>query len=124
MTARQQIAAIDKDLTAIYRQMRKLEKIDQMSADSWQAAWNKHPDLHKAEHQLYVQRGALQEIVAIADSKIVARRESTKKRQESKSAIKRTRVFQYVYDCKEAAGLLGFTELSKYYALGLDGLRA
>lgn len=64
-----QIKAIDRKVNAIHRQMRSLETIDLESSASWQAAWDKHPDLHAEEKQLYRQRGELQITLAEAEYK-------------------------------------------------------
>ena len=48
-----QIREIDRKVDAIHRKMRTLETIDLYSAASWQAAWDKHPDLHSQEAELY-----------------------------------------------------------------------
>ena len=61
-TAPRSIPKIDKDINAIHRQMRHLEKIDTSSAASWQDAWEKHPDLHEQKRALYRERGAAQQI--------------------------------------------------------------
>jgi hypothetical protein len=50
------IPQIDKDITAIRRQLQRLEKIDTMSAASWQNAWDKHPDLLAKENAFYRER--------------------------------------------------------------------
>ena len=55
------IAQIDKDIAANHRQMRRLEKIDLCSAASWQAAWDKHPDLRARDDALYLERGDAQQ---------------------------------------------------------------
>jgi len=56
-TSAMQIRAIDRKIDRIHAKLRKLETIDPMSAESWQAAWDKHPDLHAKEKALYRQRG-------------------------------------------------------------------
>jgi hypothetical protein len=59
-SVRHKIAAIDRQVSAIRRQLHKLESIDPTSAESWQNAWDKHPDLRKREAALYRERGKLQ----------------------------------------------------------------
>jgi len=54
------IAQIDKDINAVHRQLRRLEKIDTLSAASWQNAWDKHPDLHEKAAALYRERDKAQ----------------------------------------------------------------
>lgn len=123
MTTQQKIAKIDRKITTIQKQLRKREIVDLISAPSWQAAWDKHPDMKEAEAALYRRRGQLQIVVGAAQAKIGARQDFTRKRAESKSARKRTAVFEYLHNCKQAAKLLGFYELVQYYTLGLDELR-
>lgn len=55
-----QIAAIDRKINFVRKQLRTPEKIDMYSAASWQDAWDKHPDLHAREKELFSQRGAAQ----------------------------------------------------------------
>src|SRR6185503_21082806 len=55
-----QIVGVDKAVDAITKKLRSLERIDQMSAGSWQAAWDKHPDLFRRFNLLYRRRGMLQ----------------------------------------------------------------
>jgi len=57
---RKAIAALDREITAIHKQMRKLEKITLNSAESWQAAWDKCPGLRELEISLFRKRGYLQ----------------------------------------------------------------
>lgn len=56
-----EIINIDKQLNALYRKLRSLEKISPNDAGSWQIAWNKHPDLLAQECELYRQRGIAQQ---------------------------------------------------------------
>lgn len=119
-----EIRTVDRELNAIYAQMWRLEKIKPFSPESWQAAWDKHPDLHQAEHALFVKRGRLQLIRDEARSKVAAKERIASKRAEVKSATKRSGVFQYLYDCKESARRLGFPELVSYYSGGLETYRA
>lgn len=60
MTVANLIKAIDRRVGRIHAKLRKLETINLMSAESWQAAWDKHPDLYQKERALYRQRGELQ----------------------------------------------------------------
>lgn len=60
VTKTKAIAQIDKQLDAVTGNLKKLEFIDEMSAASWQAAWDKHPDLYETHTELYRQRGVLQ----------------------------------------------------------------
>lgn len=59
-TPTQKIAAVDKQIDAIHRKICKLETFDEMMAEGWQSAWDKHPDLLAAEQELFHQRGQLQ----------------------------------------------------------------
>lgn len=66
---RQRIAQIDKQITAVRRTLRSRETVDTMSAESWQAAWDKHPDLHAQSNDLWRQRGIAQQERDEADHK-------------------------------------------------------
>lgn len=55
-----QIAEIDRDINATTRQLRHLERVNVMSAESWQNAWDKHPDLENRFRALYLERGLAQ----------------------------------------------------------------
>ena len=63
MTTKQRIHQIDRQVNAIHHRLRQLEAIDPMSAASWQAAWDKHSDLHQREAALYLERGLLQRLI-------------------------------------------------------------
>lgn len=52
----QAIAAIDKEITQIHRQLQAIEHINPMSAASWERAWVKHPELREREKALFIQR--------------------------------------------------------------------
>lgn len=54
------IVRIDRDIDAIRRQMKKLEDIDPMSAESWQAAWDRRPSLRARRDELFRRRGHMQ----------------------------------------------------------------
>ena len=88
------IPQIDKEITAIHRQMKRLEKIDLTSAASWQDAWDKHPDLHAQERALYRERGEAQQVCdakATKEATRVARIDSAKFRKESDAKFKADR---------------------------------
>ena len=88
------ISQIDKEITAIGRQLRRLEKINPTSAASWQAAWDKHPDLHAQEKALYRERGEAQQIrdeKASKEAMRVARIDNAKQRKESAAKFKADR---------------------------------
>lgn len=53
------IPQIDRDITAIQRQIKRLER-PAPTPKSWQAAWDKHPDLHAQETALFRERGLAQ----------------------------------------------------------------
>jgi hypothetical protein len=83
------IPQIDKDITANRKQLRRLEKIDTMSAASWQDAWDRHPDLNARERDLYLERGLAQQARDEAQYKTAMRiQRSTKAKQQKKSAAK------------------------------------
>ena len=50
------IAAIDKEIDNVRRQLRRLENVDQFSAESWQRAWDHHPGLREKERRLFLER--------------------------------------------------------------------
>jgi hypothetical protein len=77
-----QIREIDRKVDAIHRKMRRLETIDPYSAASWQAAWDKHLDLHSQEVELYRQRGGIQAQIAQAEY------EATRKRRPARKPLK------------------------------------
>lgn len=54
------ISKLDVEITGVTRELRKRERIDRLSSASWQAAWDKHPDLHTRHSDLYRQRGEAQ----------------------------------------------------------------
>lgn len=55
------ISRIDQEIDGVHRELRRLESIDRLSAQSWQRAWDKHPELHARERDLYRQRGVAQQ---------------------------------------------------------------
>lgn len=59
---RKQIAFIDRQIDDVTANLKWLEpSLDDLSADSWQAAWDKHPSLEAYFRSLYRQRWAFQE---------------------------------------------------------------
>jgi hypothetical protein len=54
------ILQIDRDISLVRRDLRNREPIDQLSAESWQTAWDKHPDLRRRESTLFRERGIAQ----------------------------------------------------------------
>lgn len=67
---RQQIAAIDKQIDANRAALQRLETFDQYDAGSWQAAWDRQPDLRDRETTLFQQRALLQIARDTADAKL------------------------------------------------------
>lgn len=62
MTAQQTIDAIDAQIDANRRVlMNRLHANPGMSAFAWQQAWDRCPDLHAIDHQLFRQRGIAQQ---------------------------------------------------------------
>jgi predicted transcriptional regulator len=55
-----EIGRLDRAIKAIHRELRRLEKVHTLSAESWQAAWDKHPVLRARERELYRRRGIAQ----------------------------------------------------------------
>jgi len=83
------ITAIDKDITANMRELRRRHPIkDPFSAACWQAARDAHPDLDARDHALYRERGFAQQerdekawqAVLNADRSASARRAATTRR--------------------------------------------
>ena len=54
------IPEIDRAINANRKQLRNLERIDLLSAASWQDAWDRHPDLRAIDNELFRQRGNAQ----------------------------------------------------------------
>ena len=59
-TAQARIAEIDKAIDGVTRELRRRERVQLLSAASWQKAWDRHPALHDEYTALYVRRGFLQ----------------------------------------------------------------
>lgn len=60
MTPAAQIARLDREITAIHKELCRRERIRQLCTDDWQNAWDRHPELREREHELFRQRGAAQ----------------------------------------------------------------
>ncbi len=91
------IQQIDKDIDAVHKQLRRLEKITLTSATSWQRAWDKHPKLHAKEKALYRERGNAQQIrdeKAGKEATRNTRRENAKIRKESAAKFKAQRAIE------------------------------
>lgn len=77
MSPRQEISKIDRRIDDLYAKMQALETIAPMSAESWQAAWDAHPDLAALHSELYHQRGQAQQRRDLSDweaAKVEARK--------------------------------------------------
>ena len=93
-TAVRSIPQIDKAIDAIHRKLCRLEAIDTMSAESWQDAWDKHPDLREKETALYRERGEAQQVRDVEANKEatrIARIEGAKQRKELAAKFKAQR---------------------------------
>lgn len=55
------IAAIDRQVDQVTFQLCIVEDVDTLDAGSWQAAWDKHPDLDAKFRSLFSERGAAQQ---------------------------------------------------------------
>ena len=89
-----EISRIDKDINAVHTQLRRYEKIDTMSAASWQDAWDKHPHLHAREKMLYGERYEAQMVrdaAAYKAAMVTKRRENATFRKESAARFKADR---------------------------------
>lgn len=55
------ISQIDKQIDAVRAELRRRETVKPLSAASWQAAWDRHPELREQETNLFRQRGVAQQ---------------------------------------------------------------
>lgn len=67
MTPVQEIAKIDRKISDLYAKIQSLENINPESAESWQAAWDSHPDLKALRNDLCHQREIAQQARDAAD---------------------------------------------------------
>lgn len=51
------IGQIDKQIDLLHATLFALEK-PKMTAESWQAAWDRHPEMQKRDRELFAQRAA------------------------------------------------------------------
>jgi hypothetical protein len=58
---RQQIITIDKQINATIRVLLLRIRVKPTDAAAWQAAWDRHPDLHSQYRGLYAMRGRAQQ---------------------------------------------------------------
>ncbi len=88
------ISEIDKQIDMIHRELHRREKIKFLSAESYQNAWDAHPDLRAKEQELYRQRGLAQrdrdqrEYDAAMARARVERREASKETRERAAAMR------------------------------------
>lgn len=54
------ISAIDKDIDANHRELRRRRRVKQLCAESWQCAWDLEPELQARDHDLFRERGLAQ----------------------------------------------------------------
>jgi hypothetical protein len=66
---RQTIAAIDRKINAVRRELQLRLAANPDSSEAWQKAWDENPDLREKECELFRQRGEAQEQMAIAEQK-------------------------------------------------------
>lgn len=59
-SAAARISKVDQQIDAIHAELNQLEKINRLSAASWQRAWDRHPALRSSEQELFRVRGHLQ----------------------------------------------------------------
>lgn len=86
MTAVQQIAQIDRNIDGISLELfRRAGRFNTMSADSWQLAWDRNPDLRARREELYRQRGELQ-IIRDAETERAYRAEQRRVRRSYRRA--------------------------------------
>ena len=76
------IASIDRQIDQVRLALQTLEPVRIYSAGSWQAAWDRHPELRAREDELFTQRGALQQQRDAAAHKAAAR--TKRQRQPTK----------------------------------------
>lgn len=87
-TPRQAISAIDRQIDANRAALiRRLGFAPQVSAAEWQRAWDRCPDLHQREHELYRQRGQLQRQRDLADDAIYRRQLASERRRKVASLL-------------------------------------
>lgn len=69
MNARQQIAAIDRQIDEVHLALiGRAGRFNTLNAAAWQKAWDANPDLRELDRELYRQRGAAQDIRDTADA--------------------------------------------------------
>lgn len=56
-----QIRQIDRNIDGIRSALYARGRFDNLSAHGWQLAWDRNPDLHARETELFRQRGELQQ---------------------------------------------------------------
>jgi hypothetical protein len=66
------ISLIDQQIDGIYAQMRRSEN-PKPNPESWQAAWDRHPELRARELELFQQRGVAQRARDERAAKMTAR---------------------------------------------------
>lgn len=59
--AQRKVDAIDKRIDAVRAELLRNETVDELSAASWQAAWDKQRALHAIELSLFLRRGEAQD---------------------------------------------------------------
>lgn len=84
------IARIDQEIDAVRSELNARETIDQLSATSWQAAWDMHPELRAQEQALFVQREATQQEIREAEW-MAEKKERQAARKVTKQLAKRKR---------------------------------
>ena len=124
MNPRAAIRNIDKQIDAIRTQLLAAETVDQLSAESWQAAWDKRPDLRQAETELFIRRGELQSLRDMASAKDAAKKAAAENRKEARIANKNFHVWEYLHDRSNGAQLLGLPVLAEWYGGGLATIKA
>lgn len=78
--AKRSIVLIDRQIDQVRLALEMLECVKPFSAESWQAAWDKHPELRAQEKELFRQRGEAQRDRAAAEHRNAMREARTKRR--------------------------------------------
>lgn len=68
------IKQIDQRIDEVRAELLSRETVDQLDAESWQAAWDRHPELRAQETELFRQRGFAQQEQAEADERAARKR--------------------------------------------------
>lgn len=97
MTPRQEIAAADRQIDAIHRELQRREQFDEPSAEGWRLAWSRHPDLTARSNAAWLRRGTAQLARDSADAAM--RRQAERAEARRRAAAYRARKPQCCPTC-------------------------